>query len=471
MSLTSIIHNNKDFKALIKKIMPSRNFYFSNTQEKAFSTKNPILASYILERPGQANQVGTATDYVFRFVVAKYLKQNKEEVYKNMVAERGLLLLKGYADFPKYERKYNTYLEDVKQYVTGDDNNYDAMIEASVYFTRLEHLLRGGLTEDGVGALLDEIEEIILKDINNIVKVFENVFIKEGIVKPDSDVVFNPHFGSWGRKCSGADADIYIDGILYDFKCTKEVGYNWDEVGQVYAYYLLNLLCHADKDKDRDGAELVDKNIIGIAIYHSRYGLINRCFLSESDANNSAETLEAARKILNSEDEKNADMIVGALSKYSESFFKNMNPPRKDITPEEFHLKVGDCFDGGGLVGKGRVVEFLKKVGEWQVIVDIEGTGKVIALLSQGMKWKKLESSKVVTENTAKTTVRQTNDNLIGASLEYSIGDKVCHKTFGTGIVTNILKTNKDYEVTVKFDEVGIKRMIASYSHLEKHSK
>ena len=36
-------------------------------------------------------------------------------------------------------------------------------------------------------------------------------FIKN-IVTPESDVIFNPHFGSCSKSVGGADADIYIDG-------------------------------------------------------------------------------------------------------------------------------------------------------------------------------------------------------------------------------------------------------------------
>ena len=33
---------------------------------------------------------------------------------------------------------------------------------------------------------------------------------------------------------------IYIDGTLYDFKCTKKERYVWKDVAQILGYYLLS---------------------------------------------------------------------------------------------------------------------------------------------------------------------------------------------------------------------------------------
>lgn len=54
------------------------------------------------------------------------------------------------------------------------------------------------------------------------------------------------------------------------------------------------------------------------------------------------------------------------------------------------------------------------------------------------------------------------------ASLEYSTGDKVSHKKFGTGTVLSIVSETRDYKVTVDFDAYGKKIMYASFAKLEK---
>lgn len=53
-------------------------------------------------------------------------------------------------------------------------------------------------------------------------------------------------------------------------------------------------------------------------------------------------------------------------------------------------------------------------------------------------------------------------------NLEYETGDRVRHMKFGEGTVTNIIDGGKDYEVTVQFDQAGIKKMFASFAKLVK---
>ena len=52
--------------------------------------------------------------------------------------------------------------------------------------------------------------------------------------------------------------------------------------------------------------------------------------------------------------------------------------------------------------------------------------------------------------------------------LEYTVGDRVRHVKFGVGEVTDIVEGGKDYEVTVDFENYGIKRMFASFAKLKK---
>ena len=54
------------------------------------------------------------------------------------------------------------------------------------------------------------------------------------------------------------------------------------------------------------------------------------------------------------------------------------------------------------------------------------------------------------------------------ASLDYGVGDTVRHVKFGVGIVKNITEGGRDYEVTVDFDKVGIKKMFAGFAKLKK---
>ena len=53
-------------------------------------------------------------------------------------------------------------------------------------------------------------------------------------------------------------------------------------------------------------------------------------------------------------------------------------------------------------------------------------------------------------------------------SLSYNVGDTVKHIKFGVGVVKDIAEGGRDYEVTVDFDKVGVKKMFASFAKLKK---
>lgn len=53
------------------------------------------------------------------------------------------------------------------------------------------------------------------------------------------------------------------------------------------------------------------------------------------------------------------------------------------------------------------------------------------------------------------------------SSLSYKEGDRVSHVKFGEGEVMEIKDGGRDYEVTVRFDKAGVKRMFASFAKLK----
>ncbi len=52
--------------------------------------------------------------------------------------------------------------------------------------------------------------------------------------------------------------------------------------------------------------------------------------------------------------------------------------------------------------------------------------------------------------------------------LDYKEGDRVRHERFGEGVVQAIVDKKKDYEVTVCFDQAGVRRMFANFARLQK---
>jgi len=69
----------------------------------------------------------------------------------------------------------------------------------------------------------------------------------------------------------------------------------------------------------------------------------------------------------------------------------------------------------------------------------------------------------------AKSTLQKKDFTVKKAdSLDYGEGDTVRHVKFGVGIVKNIADGGRDYEVTVDFDKVGVKKMFAGFAKLKK---
>ena len=55
-----------------------------------------------------------------------------------------------------------------------------------------------------------------------------------------------------------------------------------------------------------------------------------------------------------------------------------------------------------------------------------------------------------------------------GAAPDYVAGDRVVHMKFGEGTVLSVEKRPKDYEVSVDFDNAGVKKMFAGFAKLRK---
>lgn len=64
--------------------------------------------------------------------------------------------------------------------------------------------------------------------------------------------------------------------------------------------------------------------------------------------------------------------------------------------------------------------------------------------------------------------VPQTSSYRSGSSLDLKVGDHVRHRNFGCGVVMNCLFNRGDQEITVAFEEAGVKRLLLSMTPLEK---
>ena len=83
--------------------------------------------------------------------------------------------------------------------------------------------------------------------------------------------------------------------------------------------------------------------------------------------------------------------------------------------------------------------------------------------------WGRSSSNNVYTVGSSTAAVANKNGTKIEkGELEYGIGDRVTHIKFKEGTVKDIIDEGRDYEVTVDFDGVGVKKMFASFAKLKK---
>lgn len=302
MGLKSMLQN-KELKEILKPILPSKYAFTTNLgwEIDAFSKHYTLLVPNELTNKSDARLVGIAFDYMARFIIASHIKNNKKSVLQDMVCEKAFHILKNVLaddELHIYKMLYKEAIIKIEDYIMNISNSYYILIPYAFLLARLEQVMRVYPMVEASSILnYENTKDMELEeDLKKNCEVFENVFIRSGLVSKDSFVVFNPHFGIWSHKCFGADADIFIDGILYDFKCTTKNGYRSEDVAQICGYYLLHRL---SKTTDNEGYEelapLKDIDINAIALYKSRYGTIERYDIAKFDKRKLEEVIEQVR--------------------------------------------------------------------------------------------------------------------------------------------------------------------------------
>lgn len=291
MSLLHMIQYDNDWKNFFKETIPRKENFKTISGHKAFSKEYNILAKYMLSDRNKSCVVGMGFDYMARWMIAREVKDNSSEPYMDLIAEESLDVCKKAAKEKKINinKLYDKSIDKCRDYVDGYIGK-DEIIKVAIFFAKLEQIFRGNVGESyiNIDYVLD-CEEDIVEDLAQLYDVFENRFINSDLITENSCVVYNPHFGGASSLCNGADADIYIDGTLYDFKCTKKHGYAWNEVAQIVGYFLLDSIAKKNNDKDNS---LKDNKIDRIAFYRARYGEIEYVDIANMMNKNLVENFE-----------------------------------------------------------------------------------------------------------------------------------------------------------------------------------
>jgi len=326
MSLTSMLgsgeQHEKRFQKLVKAILPAKETFTTASGEKAFS-KYEIKVPYALSGSGEASVVGTTFEFIAKLMIARIVDVDGESVVLCRKAHKGMEKVEKILSQMEAERLRKDFisgLTDCFDYVWGDEskrvpNIFDnlsskdkeewvawnafitragkrgyvplceesELISSVFLLAKLENIYHSGREpsqENIVSFLRSEPSSQAVYEIKQMCRLFRAEFIERGRVRPDSIVVFSPSFGTGSFACGGADADIYIDGVLYEFKAGKKTGYSWAEVAQVIMYYHLNKITQATADV-RVPAELKNYPLQGVAIYRARFGEIEYCCVKE----------------------------------------------------------------------------------------------------------------------------------------------------------------------------------------------
>ncbi|MGG5757950.1 hypothetical protein ACQ3VF_19450 [Bacillus toyonensis] len=295
MSLTSMLEglkkNEKQFQYIIKKVTPNRDDFQTLSGNVAFSNEYDMLVPYALDNPYNSIILGTAFDYIARLMIARVATNNREDFFTELAAEKGLdeiKRLRGEEDniSVRLENFYNKAVNLMRDFVEGG-SDIQTMIRVSNFSANLEWVYRNHkLPEDIRKSLFSHPSEDIAKELEEMCKVFEEKFLIPEIVHKESKVVYNPNFGLASMIVDGADGDIIIDGVLYDFKTGKPFAYSWVNAAQLIGYYFLNDISLIAMEL---GYESSSFDIEKVALYKARYGEIEYFDLKNNNAERNTE--------------------------------------------------------------------------------------------------------------------------------------------------------------------------------------
>jgi len=100
-----------------------------------------LVNSYILKNTHQASIVGISFDYLIRFEIAKTVNCDKQSVYKNIVAKKGLKKLESYTDrktFRALKKEYNKCIKIIMKHVLGSVSVYKNVITSACFLGTLD---------------------------------------------------------------------------------------------------------------------------------------------------------------------------------------------------------------------------------------------------------------------------------------------------------------------------------------------
>lgn len=230
MSLTSMLKGKTKKCIVLQNII---NIFDLDKNKVSITNKEDTMyVPYNIDNWKNASLVGIAFDYMVRFILKKYQNKLDNEITHQenyYIAEEGINILKYNASEDIYLKAKNIYdnaLEIIDNYINGLDVNSELIINVSVYLAKLESIYRDSFykSRNAIKNLFNKESKNIQNEILNLSNSFENKFINKFDMKlKKQEIYYNPRFGICSLAVEGADADIFMNDSIIDFKTTKSL--------------------------------------------------------------------------------------------------------------------------------------------------------------------------------------------------------------------------------------------------------
>lgn len=280
MSVASILKKNDwpEIKEFLKESSPDiLDFFDIGTADETSNYEKNADEELTLS---DATRIGDYSEFLFALSLCRKIEQHKDRALSSLMSTLDFAWMQQMGFSERVINKAFEIKATLTSYANGTETDFSALVYASHFSSVIDKSPFTGVSiaED---MLFEEVPSIIQNTLRAMVEKFENTFSENGLVNPNSIVLYHPTFEPWGTYLGGAEADLYVDGCLYEIKSGKREKNKWIDVGQVYAYYLLNQLCERYKE-ETTVSDLTESFNIGcsvdeIAIYYSRTGVLKKC--------------------------------------------------------------------------------------------------------------------------------------------------------------------------------------------------
>ncbi|WP_454190561.1 hypothetical protein [Paenibacillus sp. Marseille-Q7038] len=266
MSLTSLIHTNKDFQEIIRKVTPkAADFKSYSTEFPPFKNKSVLAESNFTSYV--SGLVRVSFQYMISAVLARKNQDSPDKAF-NPLARKGYEVIhEFFSDVPAMGELTHLFEEFTgirDAYIRGKEVPEEKLIRGAFMWSKLDTIYRLGVHAT-YGSPTEFVEQFIyppMPDVESDLKLLCHIFEEHFPYEQRTEIKYFPSFDEERRRVGGASADFIIGDTLYDIRTTKKHGYNWKEAAELVTYYLLNRL------------EAEPYRIQKLAFYKARFGVI-----------------------------------------------------------------------------------------------------------------------------------------------------------------------------------------------------